>query len=82
MDDADMWNETLKRARRACHMASMGMRWLSVLCGLGLAFVLLIAAQDLCDGSGAGAYWVVQTLSFALIVCIPAILVRFFRDFA
>lgn len=82
VDDADMRNETLKRARRACHMASMGMSWLSVLCGLGLAFVLLIAAQDLCDGSGAGAYWVVQTLSFAIIVCIPAILVRFFRDFA
>ncbi len=63
-------------------MASMGMSWLSVLCGLGLAFVLLIAAQDLRDGSGAGAYWIIQTLSFAIIVCIPAILVRFFRDFA
>ena len=58
------------------------MSWLSVLCGLGLAFMLLIAAQDLRDGSGAGAYWIVQTLSFAIIVCIPAILVRFFRDFA
>ena len=43
-------------------MASMGMSWLSVLCGLGLAFMLLIAAQDLRDGSGAGAYWVVQSL--------------------
>ena len=82
MDDADMRSETLRRARRACHIASVGMRWLSVLCGLGLAFMLLIATQDLRNGSGAFAYWIVQTLSFTVIVCIPAILVRFFRDFA
>lgn len=82
MDTVDARGETLRRARRACHIASICMRLLSVFCGAGLVFVLLIAIQDLRGGSGALAYWIVQTSSFALIVCIPVILVRFFRDFA
>lgn len=81
METVDTRGETLRGARKACHIASIIMCCLSVLCGAGLVFVLLIVLQDLHSGSGSLAYWIVQVPSFALTVCIPGILVRFFRDF-
>ena len=55
VDDADMRNETLKRARRACRMASMAIRWISVDWGIGLDFMLIIAAKDLREENAEGA---------------------------
>lgn len=54
---------------------------LSVLCWLGLLFVVLVAVQDMGLESDRLAYWTVKVASYATAAGVPIILVGFFRSF-